>query len=300
MKVLITGAGGFLGQHLIHHLLQKDCKIYNLGNAKIKNSTYFCLNDAADKKAINNAVSKIQPDYLLHLAGTADTSDISNCFAVNTFFGSYLLEALKNSGLDSHTKVMMIGSASEYGLISQDQLPISENLPPKPFNLYGISKLAQTQIALSWHKPKRSLVVVRPFTIIGPGMPNHLAIGNFLQQIQSISDNGILKTGNLNTARDFIDVFDAAHLIWKLINNENSYGEVINLCRGKSVPIIDIVNYMLEFSGKEIQLITEKERTRANDMKLHYGDNRKLLNLIGNYKFTSWRTTLRQTMQNHD
>ena len=139
---------------------------------------------------------------------------------------------------------MMIGSAAEYGLVSVDQLPITENLTPKPYNLHGISKFAQTQIALSWYKPKRSLVVVRPFTIIGPGMPNYLAIGSFLQQIQSISDRGTLKTGNLNTARDFINVFDAAHLIWELINNENSYGEIINLCRGTSVPIIDIIKYM--------------------------------------------------------
>ena len=299
MKVLITGAGGFLGQHLVSYLLDKDCNIYNLGNTKIKNSTHFLLGDITNKKSINTAISKIQPDYLLHLAGTADTSDINYCLKVNTLFSLYLLEAIKNFDLETHTKVMIVGSAAEYGLVAENQLPISENLSPNPSTFYGISKFAQTQIALSWQKPQNPLVVVRPFNIIGPGMPNHLAIGNFLNQIQSMSSKGILRTGNLNTERDFINVHDVTQIMWELINNENSYGEIINICRGKSVPMIDIVNYILEHSEKEIELVCDEKRIRDNDIKLHYGDNLKLLNLIENYEFTSWEKTLTQTIEPH-
>ena len=104
MKVLITGAGGFLGQHLVSYLSDKDCEIYNLGSKQIKNSTHFLLNDVKNKQLINSAVSKIQPDYLLHLAGTTDNSDINNCFAVNTYFSSCLLEALNIADLETHTK----------------------------------------------------------------------------------------------------------------------------------------------------------------------------------------------------
>lgn len=299
MKVLITGAGGFLGQHLVSYLLDKDCKIYNLGNTKIKNSTHFLLDDITNKKLINNAISRIQPDYLLHLAGTADTSDISYCLKVNTLFSSYLLEAIKNSDLETHTKVMIVGSAAEYGLVAEDQLPISENLSPNPSTFYGISKFAQTQIALSWQKPQNPLVVVRPFNIIGPGMPDYLSIGNFLTQIQSISNKGTLRTGNLNTERDFINVHDVTHIMWELINNKNSYGEIINICTGKPIPMIDIVNYILEHSGKEIELIRDEKRIRNNDIKFHYGNNFKLLKLIGNYEFTSWEETLAQTIKNN-
>ena len=87
--------------------------------------------------------------------------------------------------------------------------------------------------------------------------------------------------------------------MWELINNKNSYGEIINICTGKPIPMIDIVNYILEHSGKEIELIRDEKRIRNNDIKFHYGNNFKLLKLIGNYEFTSWEETLAQTIKNN-
>ena len=74
----------------------------------------------------------------------------------------------------------------------------------------------------------------------------------------------------------------------------------MNLCRNKAVKIIDIVEYMLISSGKQIELITEETRLRDNDMQSHYGDNTKLLNLIGDYSFADWATTLEKTIKNHE
>tara|TARA_B100000767_G_C19764325_1_gene536723 strand:- start:1399 stop:2298 length:900 start_codon:yes stop_codon:yes gene_type:complete len=298
MVVLLTGAGGFLGQNLISFLKIKGCKIYNLGKTPVSDSTHINLDDLNDKETIKKAVAEIKPDYLFHLAGSSNTSsDIADSFMVNTFFSKFLLEAIEAANLDLHTKTIMMGSAAEYGFIKEDQLPISESTTPKPTTLYGISKLAQTNIALSWQKSKRPLILVRPFNVIGRGMPKHLAVGSFYQQIQLIDGKGVLKTGNLDNERDFIDVSDVIYLMWELINNKESYGKVINLCSGKAVPMIDIVRYMIDISGKDIDLITENSLMRVNDVKFHYGDNSKLLKLVGDFNFTPWKKTINQILE---
>ena len=102
-----------------------------------------------------------------------------------------------------------------------------------------------------WQQSHRKLVVVRPFNIIGENIPKHLAIGNFYSQIQLIPYEGILKTGNLNIKRDFIDVYDVVCIMWKLINNNKAYGEVVNICTGTPSLLIDLVNQMISLSEKK-------------------------------------------------
>ncbi len=296
---LITGARGFLGSHLVTFLISKNIEVFNLGDRKAKNCKHIYLNNITDKKEIIKVISKLKPDYLFHLAGSSNTSsDINECFSVNTIYAQFLLEAIEAAELEMHTKIIMIGSAAEYGPIKSNQLPIKEDLSPKPTTLYGISKNAQTQIALSWQEPKRPLVIVRPFNIIGPSMPKHLAIGSFSEQIKAISNNGSIKTGNLNTERDFIDVNDVSQLMWVLVNNKNSYGEVINLCSGNPIPLMKIVKHMIKISDKKIKIISEQKRLRKNDVKIHFGDNSKLLELVGKYDFISWQKTIKSILEN--
>jgi len=293
MKALITGAGGFLGQHLVKFLKKKDCEIYNLGYKPVKNCFHFPLSNLSDRITIKKTVAKIKPDYLFHLAGSANTSsDIVECFSVNTFFAEYLLDAINYANLQHHTKIVIVGTAAEYGPINEDQLPISESMLPKPETLYGISKLAQTNLASSWQDLKNLLVIIRPFNIIGSNMPKHLALGSFFEQINSITDKGVLRTGNLNTERDFIDAVDVVHIMWKLVNNPKAYGEIINLCTGAPVSMKVIVDYLIKYSKRTIKLETERNRMKENDIKLHYGDNSKLKKLIGEYEFISWRKTI--------
>ena len=299
MRVLITGAGGFLGGNLAKFIAQEGCEVYTLGSKPISGYNHFFLDSPINKKLIHDAVSKVMPNLIFHCAGSTNQEAILDAFCVNTFYAAFILEALDDLGLSDKTKVMIIGTSAEYGHISEEQLPISEVLNPKPFNLYGKSKLAQTELSLIWQSNKNPLLVVRPFNIIGPGTPNHLVVGNFLQQINSMNQKGILRTGNLSTARDFIDIDDAVRIMWKLIHSDRSYGEVINLSRNQAVKIIDIVNYLIEESGKKIELISDKSRFRENDIPIHYGDNTKLLDIIGEFTFTDWNNTLKKTIDYH-
>ena len=125
MKALITGAGGFLGQHLVKLLKSKDLEIYNLGRSQVNYSNHIPLTDVSKKKIIQEALSEIEPDYLFHLAGTSDASDNDEYFSVNTLFCSNLLESIDTLGLDEKTKVVIVGTSAEYGLVKDKDIPIS-------------------------------------------------------------------------------------------------------------------------------------------------------------------------------
>ena len=129
-------------------------------------------------------------------------------------------------------------------------------------------------------------------------MPPHLALGSFINQIESMPDKGDLKTGNLNTKRDFIDVHDVINLMWKLINDNNANGEVVNICSGRAVSVGDILDLVIKLSNKDITIVNEEKRMRKNDLLIHYGNNTKLLKIVGNYKFTSWKNTIHKIMEN--
>ncbi len=296
MKALITGAGGFLGQHLVKFLKSKDLEIYNLGRSQVNYSNHIPLTDVSKKKIIQEALSEIEPDYLFHLAGTSDASDNDEYFSVNTLFCSNLLESIDTLGLDEKTKVVIVGTSAEYGLVKDKDIPISEELTPNPINLYGETKLQQTKFSLSWHKKGRSITVVRPFNIIGPGMPSYLALGNFLKQIQSQPKGGDIKVGNLNTSRDFIDVSDVVNLIWILVNNKNASGKIFNLCRGVPVNILEALEYLIQLSGKDFRLLQEDILIKNNEIKIHYGENKKLMDLVGNYRFLAWEDSVKSML----
>ena len=120
-----------------------------------------------------------------------------------------------------------------------------------------------------------------------------IALRVYHSVLDKAAKKGVLKTGNLNTKRDFIDVNDVINLMWKLINNKSAYGEVVNICTGVAVSISDILNSLVKLSGKEIAIVSEEKRMRSHDLLVHFGDNKKLNQIVGDYKFTSIKSTIK-------
>ena len=267
-------------------------KFFTIGRVEVKHCRSFIVQNFNDYDKIINLVIDIKPAIIFHLASVINNYSIHESILINTLFPSALLEAVDKIKAKVDTKLIMVGSAAEYGIVPFTEMPVSESTSTIPFSNNGISKLASTLDAISWCGDKKNLTVVRPFTVIGEGLPEYLAIGNFMRQIAIGYDGMTLKTGNLNTSRDFIDVLDLVEILWKLINTKNSYGEIFNICSGKPVLISEILEYIASKVKININIETSNDLVRDRDMQVHYGSNKKLIELIGPMKLISWRETI--------
>lgn len=287
--VLLSGGSGFLGRHLITSFICNGHEVHNIGRMPSDKTTNNHILDLANFDAIRRVIKNIQPEYLFHLAGDASQQTLAGAMAVNTIFGDNVLRALEAET----TAALFVGSAAEYGIIDKSQLPIKESMLTMPYSHYGISKLAATLYAINWQNERRKLVVVRPFSLLGAGERSYLAIGNFVNQIRAREATECrLETGNLNVPRDFVDVDDAVDLLWKLINCEQSYEQVINLCSGNPVCIGEMLKYLSERVEKKVSTHQVNRLMRPVDMPIHYGNNDKLQNLLGELQLTSWQASL--------
>jgi nucleoside-diphosphate-sugar epimerase len=297
MRVLITGAGGFCGRHLIDYLKTQNVEIHTLGGRATSTNHHFANPD--NLSAIATAVTEAKPDYVIHLAGITKNIQAFNLYyIVNTVYAANLLLALEMRGW-GNCPVLLTGTSAEYGIVASKDLPITEDTPPRPYNHYGISKLAQTLMGVALSKTGRPLIIVRPFNIIGPGMPKHLVIYSFARQIADILKGNhppVIEAGNLASSRDFIAIADVVEIYWRLIQTPAAYGEVINVCSGKGVVIGDILDRLVSIANRPIEVSQVSARLKSVDVPLHYGSPEKLRNIIGYTPIMDLDTTLKQIL----
>lgn len=299
MKALVTGAGGFCGRHMVRYLKKNGMDVYTLGQGDGETSYHHKVNDLADVKALSSAMKSIRPHYVFHLAGVARANDPVLFYKINTQYAVALVYAMEEIGLRD-SPVLLVGTSAEYGMVTPGQLPIREDQPSHPYDHYGISKLAQTLAGLAACHNSRPIIMVRPFNIIGPGMPEYLVVQHFARQIVKIlkgTQPAVIGVGNLESSRDFIDVGDVIEIYWRLIQNPSAYGEVINVCSGRATVIGDILSRLISLSGADVELRTDPCRLKSYDVPVHYGSNEKLRKILGRVPTTDLDVTLRSILE---
>ena len=206
MKTLVTGAGGFCGSHLTARLRSRGHQVRTLGLGPA-GPEHFHLDSPLDQTGILCALREYQPDLLFHLSGTFAARNLDTLAAVNAGFSKTIFRSLRE--LDQRRcRVLVFGSAAEYGPVPQERLPIREDEPCAPVNDYGKTKLRQTELALTASAEGFPVVVLRPFNMLGPGLSASLALGRFVRQIADIVQGRqapVVHTGCLSGTRDFID-----------------------------------------------------------------------------------------------
>lgn len=282
-KALVTGAGGFCGRHLTRYLEELGIEVHTLGTGKTLSLLDHHIDNVADSTSLKSVLEAVRPHYIFHLAGITCASDPILFYKVNTQYAVALLHALDACELED-CPVLLVGTAAEYGPVNQDQLPIREDLPPNPHNHYGISKLAQTFAGLTAGRTGRPVVIVRPFNIIGAGMPDCLVVQNFSRQIVDIlrgRKSPTIKVGNLGTSRDFVDVRDVVGIYWRLARTSAAYGEVVNVCSGEGTMIKEILSRLIAISGVKAEVERDPSLLKPVDTPVHFGSTEKLQNIIG-------------------
>jgi nucleoside-diphosphate-sugar epimerase len=283
MKILITGAGGFCGTHLCRYLAGEGGKVYQISHQGPEAPGRFRVEDVTDWKCIAGVIDAVMPDYVFHLAGVVRATDPSLFYRVNSQYAIALLHAMERKGRED-CPILLVGTAAEYGLISETQLPIAEDLSPRPYNHYGVSKLTQTLAGLVMARKHRPLVVVRPFNVIGPGMPEHLVVQSMAVQVAEIRQGKrppLLHAGNLKTMRDFLGIQEVVRIYWQLIRNPAAYGEIINICSGRATPIREILDTLLDIAGCSVEIRTDPSRLKEVDIPIHFGSVEKLNGILG-------------------
>ncbi len=287
-KALITGAGGFSGRHLTRYLQSQSVEVFPVS---------VRYDQTKDDNFLADILRQVRPDYIFHLAGVASGESLGDYFGVNVLYFGALLQATREAKMEDRP-LLVVGTAAEYGSISAQDLPITEETPCHPYNLYGISKLAQTLIALTAAKDEgRPVIVVRPFNIIGSGMPEHLALTSFARQVTAIRNGArppVINVGNLETSRDFIDIEDVVTLYWMLIQNEGAFGKLFNICTGIATPIKTLVDLLIDNAAMPIEVRADRSRFKHVDIPVHYGSNQELHRLIGAFPYTQLRDTIRK------
>ena len=218
-------------------------------------------------------VAAAQPSYVFHLAGIREGA-LEELLRVNVCGTVNLLEAVAEEAPSA--RVLVVGSAAEYGETTRE--PLDEDHPLQPRTDYGIAKAAQ-ELAAAAVGARRGVDVIRVrlFNVFGPGEPTSFvasAVAGRLVAIQRGTAEPPLRTGDLSTRRDFVDVRDAVRAL-RLAATRGEAGTVYNVCSGRATPIRELVDELLAIAGLDGPLESIPE-TAALNVRGHAGTAERL------------------------
>ena len=294
MRVLITGINGFAGSHLCDYILnyEQDVKIYgtirrrssreNIAHILDKLNLIEC--DLRDSHSVDYMIWEVRPDKIFHLAAQSHVPTSwkipTETFESNIIGTLNLLEAVRHTKINP--VIQIAGSSEEYGLVYLNELPVKETNQLRPLSPYAVSKVAQDLLGWQYFKSYGLRIVrTRAFNHSGARRPADFVDSGFAKQIAEIEKDKreFLEHGNLDAIRDFSDVRDIVRAYWQVTENENLYGEVINICSGNGWKIKDVLRELIRMSDKKIKTIYDKKRGRPSDVPILIGDNKLISNI---------------------
>jgi GDP-4-dehydro-6-deoxy-D-mannose reductase len=292
-KVLITGGTGFAGSHLLELLLEDaDVELhvttFSAPDPWILNvlpAEHIHTVDLADVDMTKELLAELQPACIYHLASLAvvGTSHRSPAETIqkNSALQVGILEAVRLASPQS--RVLSVGSAQGYDChkLTNQQQRINETHPLGPSNPYGVSKVTQELLSLSYmYSYGLDIVLVRSFNHTGERQTTDFALPSFAQQIVAIEKGHAreLKVGNLAAVRDISDVKDVVHG-YKILMDKGSTGEVYNLGSGSGVVMKDALQLLIDQSTVPISVIVDQEKFRPLDVPYLVADNKKIVSL---------------------
>jgi GDP-4-dehydro-6-deoxy-D-mannose reductase len=296
--LVITGAAGFVGSHLLAHLAAAPDAPSRVVGADLRagapGAAEWVSCDLASASEAAALVKRFAPHTIIHLAGLAAGDDLHACFAANVQAAANLLAAA--AAADQAARVVIVGSAAQYGVTTGDHEVVDEGRPLLGRTPYAVTKTLQERWALAYaDSGALEVVCVRPFNLMGPGQPPRLVPAAFLHQVAEVVDGKRAEVcvGNTATSRDFTDVRDAVAALWALATTPARVtGEVFNLASGQAVRIADLLEACLALAGRPVPVRRDPARLRSEDVPTIVGDAGKLRRATGWQPHISWQQSL--------
>lgn len=286
MKIWITGAGGFIGQHLTDLLVKQGHKVLatyfhpttNIKELNPEAEIQEC--DIRDKEKVFHLIRKFQPDKIFHFAAqsypTVSWENPWYTIETNILGTTNIFEAVKT--LKPDCKILNAGSSGEYGFVKEEEVPIKESQPLNPLHPYGVTKLAQEKLAYQYFKNFNiPSVTIRIFNTTGPKKVDDVC-ADFTKRLIEI-EKGIkrekkLIVGNLETRRAITDVRDTIRA-FILALDKATPGETYNVSGEKVYKMSDIVDILRTLVDFEFETEASPSLLRPTDESIIYGDSTK-------------------------
>lgn len=289
-KIIVTGAFGFIGSHLVEKLISKNYDViafdrYNSNNnlgwlekSKFKNEIEFVLGDIRDYDSVNNLLKR--SSSVIHLAALIGIpySYVSPLAYIKTNIeGTYnILEASKNNNINQ----LIITSTSEvYG--TAEYTPIDEKHILKPQSPYSASKIAADNLAMSYYNSfKLPIKIIRPFNNFGPRQSERAIIPTIISQLLS-KKNEDVNLGNVSPTRDFTYVTDTCNAYIEMFKNNNFFGEITNVGTNSEISINELYLKISKIMNINKKIVHQNIRKRPKDSEVErlVCANNKMFNL---------------------
>ena len=309
MKILVTGAGGFVGTHLQTLLRSKGHQVVGAvwppplqlleKNGLLKDNVTMDITNPDD---IAQNLKQTRPAAIIHLAaqsmvgGAWENPGLT--FQINTLGTINLINAIKD--IVPKSILLTVGSSEEYGSTGKSGEPLTEDQPCYPQNPYATSKLATGLVAMQLAK-KLDLKIfhVRPFNHFGPGQQEGYVVSDFASQIAR-AEQGIIppviKVGDLTAKRDFTDVRDVVEAYSMLIELEQLESGIYNICSGVARSAYEILDELLNNSSVSIRVEQDLDKFRSSDVPLFIGSAVKLKGAVNWRPKWEFGESIRETL----
>lgn len=273
MRVFVTGASGFVGRRLLPRLAAAGFEASGADREV----------DITDPDAIRMAVEARAPDAIIHLAAMSSVAESWRepelCHQLNFEGTRNLLDAVRTAR--PRARVLLIGSADQYGATRPGAAPLVEATPLAPRSPYARSKAQAEALGAEAVAQGFDVVRIRAFNHTGAGQPDHFVASSFARQVAAIRkgrQEPVMRVGNLESVRDFLHVDDVLDAYLALLD-PSVPADVYNVASGRATPIQTVLDLLIEMADIDPRVETDPERFRDTDWLV--GDASKLREATG-------------------